>query len=120
MHKRKTLLLPQIQAGKLRARGCQCCWPELPDVPTLREAGLDGFPTAVWYGLLAPAGTPAPVVGKLNAAVNARLKTAEMQASLAKLSLDARPMTPEQFGTVLVDDMRIWGALAQQTGTKLE
>ena len=118
----KTLLLPQIQAGKLRALAVASAtrWPELPDVPTLREAGLDGFPTAVWYGLLAPAGTPAPVVGKLNAAVNARLKTAEMQASLAKLSLDARPMTLEQFGTVLVDDMRIWGALAQQTGIKLE
>jgi len=70
--------------------------------------------------LLTPAGTPAPVVGKLNAAVNARLKTAEMHASLAKLSLDARPMTPEQFGTVLVEDMRQWGALAQQTGIKLE
>ncbi len=118
----KSLLLPQIQAGKLRALAVASVerWPELPDVPTLREAGMDGFPTAVWYGLLAPAGTPAPVVAKLNATVNARLKTDETKAALAKLSLDARPMTPEAFGTVLVEDMRQWGALAQQTGVKLE
>ena len=118
----KTLLLPQIQAGKLRALAVASAerWPELPDVPTLREAGMDGFPTAIWYGLLAPAGTPAPVIAKLNATLNARLNTAEMKAALAKLSLDARPMAPQEFGTVLIEDMRQWGALAQQTGIKLE
>ena len=73
----KVLLLPQIQAGKLRALVVASAqrWPELPDVPTLKEAGMDGFPPDVWYGLLAPAGMPAPVVAKINAAVNARLKT---------------------------------------------
>ena len=118
----KVLLLPQIQAGKLRALAVASVerWPELPDVPTLKEAGMDGFPTAVWYGLLAPAGTPPVVIGKLNATVNARLNTAEMKAALAKLSLNARPMTPAQFGAVLIEDMRQWGALAQQTGIKLE
>ncbi len=117
----KSLLLPQIQASKLRALAVASAerWPELPDVPTLREAGMDGFPTAVWYGLLAPAGTPAPVIAKLNATVNARLKTADMKASLAKLSLDARPMSAQEFGAVLTEDMRQWAALAQQTGIKL-
>ena len=52
--------------------------------------------------------------------MNARLKTPEMQAALAKLSLDPRPMTSQQFGTVLADDMRQWGDLAKQTGIKLE
>src|SRR6185503_12790548 len=95
-------------------------WPELPDVPTLKEVGMDGFPTDVWYGLLAPAGTPAPVIAKLNVTMNARLKTAELQAALAKLSLDPRPMSPQEFGNVLVEDMRHWGALAEQTGIKLK
>jgi tripartite-type tricarboxylate transporter receptor subunit TctC len=118
----KVLLLPQIQAGKLRALVVASAkrWPELPDVPTLKEAGMDGFPTDVWYGLLAPAGTPAPVIAKLNTTMNARLKTAELQAALAKLSLDARPMSAAEFGNVLVEDMRQWGALAEQTGIKLK
>jgi tripartite-type tricarboxylate transporter receptor subunit TctC len=117
----KVLLLPQIQAGKLRALVVASAqrWPELPDVPTLKEAGMDGFPPDVWYGLLAPAGTPAPVVAKINAAVNMRLKTPEMRASLAKLSLDARPLTPQQFGDVLAKDMQQWADLAKQTGIKL-
>jgi len=118
----KVLLLPQIQVGKLRALVVASAkrWPELPDVPTLQEAGMDGFPPDVWYGLLAPAGTPAPVIAKLNATVNARLKAPEMQASLAKLSLDARPMTPQQFGDVLAKDMQQWADLAKQTGIKLD
>jgi tripartite-type tricarboxylate transporter receptor subunit TctC len=118
----KVLLLPQIQAGKLRALVVASAtrWPELPDVPTLKEVGMDGFPTDVWYGLLAPAGTPAPVIAKLNATMNARLKTAELQSALAKLSLDPRPMSPQEFGHVLVEDMRHWGALAEQTGIKLK
>ena len=65
----KVLLLPQIQAGKLRALAVASYkrWPELPDVPTFAEAGFPGFPPDIWYGLVAPAGTPAPVVAKLNA-----------------------------------------------------
>ena len=118
----KVLLLPQILSGKLRALAVasEQRWPELPDVPTLTEAGMPGFPSAIWYGLLAPAGTPAPVVAKINAAVNARLKTPDMQASLAKLYLDPRPLAPEQFGKVLAEDTRQWGALAKETGIKLE
>jgi tripartite-type tricarboxylate transporter receptor subunit TctC len=118
----KVLLLPQIQAGKLRALAVASAkrWPELPDVPTLAEAGFPGFPPDIWYGLLAPAGTPAPVIAKLNATVNARLKTPEMLASLAKLSLDARPLTAQQFGDVLAKDTLQWADLAKQTGIKLD
>jgi tripartite-type tricarboxylate transporter receptor subunit TctC len=116
------LLLPQIQAGKLRALAVasQKRWLELPDVPTLAEAGFAGFPPDIWYGLIAPTGTPAPVVAKLNGAVNARLQSPELQASLARLGLDPRPMTPQQFGDVLVSEVRQWGELARQTGIKLE
>jgi tripartite-type tricarboxylate transporter receptor subunit TctC len=118
----RVLLLPQIQAGKLRALAVASTnrWPELPDVPTLTEAGFPGFPTDIWYGLLATAGTPAPVVAKINDAVNKRLKTPEMQAALAKLGLDPRPMTPQQFGDVLNKEVRMWGDLAKQTGITLD
>ena len=118
----RVLLLPQIQAGKLRAIAVasQKRWPELPNVPTLAEAGFPGFPPDIWYGLVAPAGTPAPVVAKLNAAVNARLKSPEMQSTLAKLGLDPRPLTPQQFGDILASEVRQWADLAKQTGIKLD
>jgi tripartite-type tricarboxylate transporter receptor subunit TctC len=118
----RVLLLPQIQAGKLRAIAVasQKRWPELPNVPTLAEAGFPGFPPDIWYGLVAPAGTPAPVVAKLNAAVNARLKSPEMQSTLAKLGLDPRPLTPQQFGDILASEVRQWADLATQTGIKLD
>lgn len=118
----KVLLLPQVQAGKLRAIAVASPkrWPELPDVPTLAEAGFPGFPPEIWYGLLAPAGTPAPVLAKLNAAVNARLSSPEMKASLAKLGLDPRPMTSKQFGDILAREVSQWSDLAKQTGIKLD
>lgn len=118
----KVLLLPQIQAGKLRALAVasQKRWAELPDVPTLAEAGFAGFPPEIWYGLLAPSGTPAPVIAKINSAVNARLKTPEMRASLAKLGLDPRALTSNEFGKVLSDEVRTWADLAKQTGIKLD
>jgi tripartite-type tricarboxylate transporter receptor subunit TctC len=118
----RVLLLPQIQAGKLRALAVASAkrWPELPDVPTLTEAGFPGFPTDIWYGLLATAGTPAPVIARLNDAVNKQLKTPNMQAALAKLGLDPRPMTSQQFGDVLNKEVRMWGDLAKQTGIKLD
>src|ERR1041384_5661530 len=87
----KSVLLPHILSGKLRALAVEGDkrWPELPDVPTLTEAGFDGFPPAIWYGFLAPARTPPAVIGRLNAAVAARLKLPETQAAIAKLGLDA-------------------------------
>ncbi len=66
----KSVLLPHILAGKLRALAVEGGqrWPELPDVPTLDEAGFGGFPPAIWYGFLAPAKTPPAVIAKLDAA----------------------------------------------------
>ena len=117
----KSVLLPHILSGKLRALAVEGDkrWPELPDVPTLTEAGFDGFPPAIWYGFLAPAGTPPAVIGKLNAAVTARLKLPETQAAIAKLGLEPKSLTPQQFATVLADETRLWAEVAQQTGIKL-
>jgi len=86
----KSVLLPQIKAGKLRALAVQGAkrWPELPDVPTLSEAGFDGFPEGLWYGFLAPAKTPPAVIAKLNAAINQQVKTPEVQAAFAKLGIE--------------------------------
>ncbi len=75
----KSVLLPLIKSGKLRGLAVASAerWPELPEVPTLRESGFDGYPPEVWYGLMAPAATPPDVIAKLNAATTAAVHTAE-------------------------------------------
>ena len=117
----KSVLLPHIQAGKLRALAVEGDkrWPELPDVPTLTEAGFDGFPPAIWYGFLAPAKTPPAVIAKFNAAVQQELKTEQVKTIFAKLGIDASFLSPAEFGAVLAKDREVWAALAQQTGIKL-
>jgi len=117
----KSVILPQIQAGKLRGLAVQGDkrWPELPNVPTLTEAGFDGFPPAVWYGFLAPAKTPPAVIARLNAAINQQVKTPEVQAAFAKLGIETRSLTPQEFGEMLVKERERWAELAQQTGIKL-
>ena len=107
----KAVLLPLIQEGKLRAVAVTSDerWPELPDVPTVRESGFEGMPGYLWLGLLAPAHTPAAVIDKLNAAVNAGLKSPEVQASFAKLRLETRAMTPQEFAAKLAEEAQTLG-----------
>ena len=118
----KSVLLPLIRSDKLRALAVTSAqrWPELPAVQTMHESMLEGFPTAQWFGLLAPAGTPEGVIGKLNAVVNARLRAANTQAALEKLGLETRVLSPQEFGAVLADELRLWQAVVQETGVKLE
>ena len=89
-------------------------------MPTFRESGYDGFPEYLWFGLFAPKGTPADVVAKINAAENARLRSPDMQAAVAKLSLESHPMSPQAFGAVMEDQVRLWDAVARAAGIRLE
>jgi tripartite-type tricarboxylate transporter receptor subunit TctC len=118
----RSVLLPLLQAGKLRALAVTSGerWPELPDVPTLHEAGFDGFPTALWFGLMAPAATPPDAIAKLNAAVDAGLRTPETQGSIAKLGLQPRVLGVEEFAAVLRGEVPLWKAVVQETGVTLE
>jgi tripartite-type tricarboxylate transporter receptor subunit TctC len=118
----KSVLLALIQGEKLRALAVTADrrWPELPDVPTLREAGFPDFPSDILYGLLAPAGTPDAIVAKLNAAVNKALQSAEMRANLAKLGIEARAGTPQAFGAAMSDDMAKYDEIVRLTGIKVE
>jgi tripartite-type tricarboxylate transporter receptor subunit TctC len=118
----KALLLPLIKDGKLRALAVtsDARWPELPDVPTMRESGFAGVPAYLWIGLLAPAQTPAAVIEKLNAGMNEGLKAPEVQASIAKLGLEARSVTPRQFAAALADETRLWEAAVKESGVQLD
>src|SRR5262245_28998718 len=116
----KAVLLPLIQEGRLRALAVtsDVRWPELPDVPTLRETGFDRIPGYLWLGLLAPARTPPAVIDKLNAAVNDGLSAPEMRASIAKLALETKAMTPREFASKLDEEARDWEAAVNESGVK--
>ncbi len=118
----KAVLLPLIKEGKLRALAVtsDTRWPELPDVPTMRESGFDGVPAYLWIGLLAPAHTPAAVIEKLNTSMNEGLQAPDMQASIAKLGLERRSMTPQEFAAALADETRLWEAAVRESGVKLD
>jgi tripartite-type tricarboxylate transporter receptor subunit TctC len=103
-----------------RAVTSEARWPELPDVPTLGEGGIEGVPPYLWSGLLAPARTPATVIDKLNAAVNEGLKSPEMQASIAHLGLETRSLTPREFAMRLADEARKWEAAVKESGVKVD
>ena len=106
-------LVPMVRAGKLRAMAVSS--PKrldlLPDVPTLAESGVKGlenFESDQWYGLVAPAGTPAAVVQKMNQVVNANLSTPEVVARLKSEGATATPTSPEAFAQLIQREIKRW------------
>jgi tripartite-type tricarboxylate transporter receptor subunit TctC len=117
----KSALLPSILAGKLRPLAVTSAqrWPELPDVPTMIEAGYLDEPYDTLFGLVAPAGTPAAVIGKLNAAIAAGLMSPEVRASFARLGVEPRIGTPADFADIIAEEAPRWGKIVRLTGIKI-
>ncbi len=92
----------------------------LPDVPTSAEAGLPGYEAGLNYGLLAPAGTPRPIIEKLNAALRTLVNTPEVQARIAADGGDPMPSTPEEYAADIASEDKKWGALIRKLGLKVE
>ena len=115
-------LYPLIKAGKVRALAVARAerWPALPDVPTLVESGYPDFVIDAWTGVVAPAGTPAPIVDKLNTAINTGLQSAAAQQSLAKFSAIANTGTPADFKKFLANQMQKWGAIVKLAGARID
>lgn len=105
--------VPQVQDGKLRALAVASSrrFAGLPDVPTASEAGLPGFEASVWYAMLAPTGTPAPVIAKLNAATNDFLKTAQAKELFEKLGIDVAGGTPNDLRTFVSSEIEKWAPI---------
>jgi tripartite-type tricarboxylate transporter receptor subunit TctC len=116
------ILLPHIESGKLRplAMAAETRSKLLPAVPTTVESGYPKLLASFWSGLLAPAGTPAPVIDKLNGAVNEILRSPEAQAGLARLSAEARIGSPQDFAAFIAAEAPRWAAIAQETGIKVD
>lgn len=122
MFNTKSVLLQLIKQGRLRALAVTSAarWPELPDVPTLTEAGIFPYPIEVWWGIVGPAGLPRAVVVRLNGAVNDALRSPELRANFANLGIEPRSSTPEEFAALLAEDAPRWFDIIRMTGIKLE
>ncbi len=101
---------PLIADGKLRALAVTSAERQalLPDVPTMIESGFPGFVVRPFFGIVAPAGTPAPVVDKLNATINAEMTSTEMQTTLKRLGADAGSGTAADFAAFIANDRNQW------------
>jgi tripartite-type tricarboxylate transporter receptor subunit TctC len=116
-----TTMAPNVRAGKVKAMGTtgKTRSSIMPDVPTLAEAGVPGYETGIWLGLMAPAGTPRPVLERLNREVRKVLDSAEVKQSWAKQGATPMGMTIEQFDKFLRDDIVKWAPVVKATGMKV-
>jgi tripartite-type tricarboxylate transporter receptor subunit TctC len=118
----KSLLLEPVRDGRLKALAVASAarWPELPDVPTMSEGGVGGFPTDISMGFLAPLHTPDAVVAKLNQAVNQGLASAELRQKYATMGIGTLHGTAAEFAKQLAEEGRGWVEIVRATGIKLE
>jgi tripartite-type tricarboxylate transporter receptor subunit TctC len=115
-------VLPHVKSGKLRVLAVMSAnrSPVLPDVPTVAESGYPGFEAAVWYGLVAPAATPAAVVARLNAEVQKALASPTVKSLLSSAGGEVSPGTPEQIGAMLQSEQLRYERLIRAAGIKLD
>jgi len=113
---------PHIKAGRLRALALIAPKraPALPDVPTVAEAGLPNFEVTTWYGILAPAGTPRPIVARLNAEIVRIMHAPEMAGRLAAMATDPVTSTPEEFAAYIKQEIAKWGEVVRRAGLKAD
>jgi tripartite-type tricarboxylate transporter receptor subunit TctC len=117
----KSVLLPHIQAGKVRALAVASAerWADLSDVPTLVESGYMDVPYDTLFGVLAPAGTPAAIVDKLNATINEGLRSPETRAAFDKLGIEPKITTPQEFAAIIAEEAPKWAEVVRRTGIKV-
>jgi tripartite-type tricarboxylate transporter receptor subunit TctC len=117
-----TTAMPHIRSGKLRVLGVG--WsrrsPALPDVPTVAEAGLPGYEAANWIGLVAPAGTPEPILERLHREVAVVLEIPEVQKQFAHEGAEIMPMSRTEFGAFMVSELAKWGRVIRERGIMAE
>jgi tripartite-type tricarboxylate transporter receptor subunit TctC len=117
-----TTTAPTVQSGKVRALGTTGVKRStvLPDVPTIAEAGLPGYEATIWLGLMAPAGTPAAVLDKLNGEINKVLTRPETRQAWANQGAEPLVMTPAEFDRYLRGDIEKWAKVIHTAGIKVQ
>ncbi len=116
------IAIPHMKSGRLKALGVSTPkrWPDMPDVPTIAEAGVPGFEAVVWIGMLAPAGTPKDIVAKLAGEIARLVRADEVKKLLEPTGMDPAPDTPEQFAKFLKEDFDKWGKVVKESGATVQ
>jgi tripartite-type tricarboxylate transporter receptor subunit TctC len=111
-----------VQSGKLRAVAVTTLAraSAMPDVPTFAESGLGGVEVNGWYGMLAPARTPRPTIVAINAALRQSLEEPDTRARFAANGLEPMPGSPEEFGTLIRNEVAKWAKVVKAAGIKPE
>ncbi len=114
--------LAQVPQGRLKALAVTTAKriPQLPDVPTLQEAGVPGYEASVWLALLAPAGTPRDIVTRLNTEIGKLMSSPETRKALYDAGVEVAHSTPEAMSDYMAQEMDRWGKVVKETGIKLE
>ncbi len=117
-----SISLPHVKAGKLRALAVtsRARSALMPDLPTVAEAGVPGYEATVWYGIVAPAGTPNDIVRRLNEEVNKALKQPDAIAAIGALAGDPAGNTPEEFARIIQADMATWAKVIKESGARMD
>jgi tripartite-type tricarboxylate transporter receptor subunit TctC len=115
-------LQAQIKAGALRAIAVTTAkrFPLLPDLPTIAESGYPGFEALAWNGVLVAAGTPSPIIARLNAEMNAILKEPDIARKMHGFGFDLIGGTPEDFGALIRGEAQKWGPVIKKVGLKVD
>jgi tripartite-type tricarboxylate transporter receptor subunit TctC len=114
--------MPHIRSGRVRPLAVTGLTrhPLLKDVPTLDESGFKGFDAMQWYGVMGPAGMPAPIVKTLNESLNQVLRQPDLREKISGEAVEPMPMSPEQFGQFVVTDIARWTKLAKDRNIQLD
>jgi tripartite-type tricarboxylate transporter receptor subunit TctC len=117
-----TTMAPNVRAGQVRALGTtgRARSSVLPDVPTVAEAGVPDYEATIWLGVMAPAGTPAEIVGRLNAEINKVLARTDVKQAWAEQGAQPLVMTPAEFDAYLRRDIEKWAQVVKVSGAKVE
>ncbi len=114
-------VMPQVQAGKLKALAVSTAKrvPQIPNLPTFRESGVD-MDGSAWIGIVAPGGTPAPIVERLNREFVAAMRDPATNEKLKAQYMDAEPGTPQQFAAFMQEELRKWGPVIKRSGATID
>jgi tripartite-type tricarboxylate transporter receptor subunit TctC len=114
-------VLGHVRAGRLRALGVTTAkrWSELPEVPTLAEAGVPGYEATLWLSISGPAGMPAPIVERLYSEIGKALRDPELQASFRTGGVEALALPPDELARYMRAEYEKWGKVVRETGATI-
>jgi len=116
------IAIPHMKSGRLKALGVSTAKrsPEMPEVPTVAEAGVPGYEAIVWIGMLAPAGTPKEIINRMNAEGQKAAKAPDFIKRMTDLGYEIVGGTPEQMAAMIQDEVKRWGPIVKASGAKVD